>query len=222
MNAQELTSRYPKLSDLDEAGQALLAQAHRVELPADTVIFRHGDRCDHFVMLVSGHVKVVARSPAGRELLLYRINHQGTCVLTTSCLLGNEHYPAEGIAETDVVAYLLPRSVFQQALDRSPALRTFIFDSYAERLSGLIHLVQAVSFESVEQRLVGPPVRRGWSGCRCLSGRQAGQTWRPQLHGRSFRADSGRRVDRDRPGAIPRRTSQPRAPSGGWVASALG
>jgi len=160
MNAQELTSRYPKLSDLDEAGQALLAQAHRVELPADTVIFRHGDRCDHFVMLVSGHVKVVARSPAGRELLLYRINHQGTCVLTTSCLLGNEHYPAEGIAETDVVAYLLPRSVFQQALDRSPALRTFIFDSYAERLSGLIHLVQAVSFESVEQRLVGHLLQR--------------------------------------------------------------
>lgn len=160
MNAQELTSRYPKLSGLDEAGQALLAKAHRVELPAETVIFRHGDRCDHFVMLVSGHVKVVARSPAGRELLLYRIIHQGTCVLTTSCLLGNEHYPAEGIAETDVVAYLLPRSVFQQALDRSPALRTFIFDSYAERLSGLIQLVQAVSFDSVEQRLVGHLLQR--------------------------------------------------------------
>lgn len=154
MNTQELTARYPELSGLDEAGQTLLAQAHRVELPAETVIFRHGDRCDHFVMLVSGHIKVMARSPGGRELLLYRINNLGTCVLTTSCLLGNEHYPAEGIAETDVVAYLLPRGVFQQALEQSPALRAFIFDSYAERLSGLIHLVQAVSFESVEQRLV--------------------------------------------------------------------
>lgn len=160
MNDQELTSSYPGLSGLDDAGRALLAQAHRVELPAETVIFRHGDRCDHFVMLVSGHVKVVARSPAGRELLLYRIKHQGTCVLTTSCLLGNEHYPAEGIAETDVVAYLLPRSVFQQALDQSPALRAFIFDSYAERLAGLIHLVQAVSFESVEQRIIGHLLQR--------------------------------------------------------------
>ena len=52
-----------------------------------------------------------------------------------------------------MVAYLLPRSVFHQAVDRSPALRTFIFDAYAERLAGLIHLVQAVSFENIEQRL---------------------------------------------------------------------
>ncbi|MCO4758942.1 MAG: Crp/Fnr family transcriptional regulator [Oceanospirillaceae bacterium] len=153
MSAEVLIDRYGALAELDAEGRELLLQARRVELPADTVIFRHGDSCDHFVMLVSGRIKVMTRSTAGRELLLYRIDQLGTCVLTTSCLLGHQNYPAEGIAETDVVAYLLPRSAFQQAVDNSPALRTFIFDSYAERLAGLIHLVQAVSFENIEQRL---------------------------------------------------------------------
>lgn len=160
MNEQELTGRYNALAGLDAAGRKLLAQARRVELPTGTVIFRHGDRCDHFVMLISGRIKVVTRSASGRELLLYRIDQQGTCVLTTSCLLGHQHYPAEGIAETEAVAYLLPQSAFQQAVDNSPALRTFIFDSYAERLAGLIHLVQAVSFENIEQRLAAHLLQR--------------------------------------------------------------
>ncbi len=160
MIQDELAQCYPTLAGLDDAGIALLRDAQRVTLPEGSVIFRHGDRCEQFVMLVSGQVKVFTRSANGRELLLYRIEQQGTCVLTTSCLLGQQAYPAEGIAETDIVAYLLPRQAFQQAVDNSPVLRRFIFDSYAQRLAGLIHLVQSVSFENIEQRLVSHLLER--------------------------------------------------------------
>lgn len=160
MISQELSNSYAGLSGLDDESCELLSLARRVELPAGTVLFRHGDHCDHFVMLVKGLVKVVTRSANGREMVLYRIHQQGTCVLTTSCLLGHQNYPAEGIAETDVVAYLLPRSAFRQAVDRSSSLRNFIFDSYAERLAGLIHLVQSVTFENIEQRLIAHLIER--------------------------------------------------------------
>ncbi|MGI1671859.1 MAG: Crp/Fnr family transcriptional regulator [Neptuniibacter sp.] len=149
-----LLQQYPELSPLDAAGEDILESAHKFQVPAGTVLFRQGDSCNNFIMVTSGCIKVVAQSPTGREVLLYRIENKGTCVLTTSCLLGNQHYPAEGIAETDITAYMLPKSVFETALNKSPSLRQFIFSSYVSPLSEVIELVQSIAFESVETRLV--------------------------------------------------------------------
>lgn len=149
-----LLQQYPELSPIDAAGADILESAHKFQVPAGTVLFRQGDSCNNFIMVTSGCVKVVAHSPTGREVLLYRIENKGTCVLTTSCLLGNQHYPAEGIAETDITAFMLPKSVFEAALNKSASLRQFIFSSYVSPLSEVIELVQSIAFESVETRLV--------------------------------------------------------------------
>lgn len=150
---QLLTDQFPLLMELDQAGQAILSRARKVELPANQVVFHQGDNCANYIIVVSGIVKVLGRNPSGREIVLYRIENQGSCVLTTSCLLGGELYPAEGITETEVTAFLIPHADFQQALAESAQLRSFIFDSYGERLSKMIGLVQEIAFERIEKRL---------------------------------------------------------------------
>ena len=152
--SSHLLQQYPELTPIDAAGETILKLAHKIQAPAGSVLFRQGDSCNNFIMVTSGRVKVVAHSHTGREVLLYRIENKGTCVLTTSCLLGKQSYPAEGIAETDITAYLLPESAFEQALNQSSDLRKFIFSSYANPLSEVIELVQSIAFESIETRLV--------------------------------------------------------------------
>ena len=149
-----LLEAYPQLGQVDdEAGNAVLAQAQLLSVPAGQSVFRVGDPCQNYLLVVSGKVKVVGRSPSGREIILYRIDECGTCVLTTACLLGDDHYPAEGITETEVQAFVISRSGFEQALNGSQGLRQFIFESYGSRLSDMITLVQQVAFERIEQRL---------------------------------------------------------------------
>ncbi len=150
---QPLFDRFPVLANLDAAGQTILARAKKVHLPAEQVVFHQGDTCSHYIVVVEGTVKVLGRNAAGREIVLYRIEQQGSCVLTTSCLLAGNLYPAEGITETEVTAFLIPLLDFQQALAQSEALRRFIFDSYAERLARMITLVQEIAFERIEKRL---------------------------------------------------------------------
>ncbi|MGH1460800.1 MAG: Crp/Fnr family transcriptional regulator [Neptuniibacter sp.] len=149
-----LLHQYPELFPLDAAGEKIIKLAHKLQAPAGSTLFRQGDRCDNFIMVTSGRIKVVAHNHTGREIVLYRIEDKGTCVLTTSCLLGKLQYPAEGVAETNITAYLLPKAAFEQALDQSPDLRQFIFATYANPLSDVIELVQNIAFESVETRLV--------------------------------------------------------------------
>lgn len=150
---EQLQQQFPVLAELDRSGMEILARAQRVELPTDQIVFHQGDACNNYIIVVSGTVKVLGRNAAGREIVLYRIEQQGSCVLTTSCLLGEEAYPAEGITETDVVAFLIPLAEFRKALAESESLRRFIFDSYGERLAKMIGLVQEIAFERIEKRL---------------------------------------------------------------------
>jgi CRP-like cAMP-binding protein len=60
----------------------------------------------------TGSVRVQQVSDTGREVFLYRVHAGESCVLTTACMLADEDYSAEGIAETEVEAVAIPRAVF--------------------------------------------------------------------------------------------------------------
>ncbi|MEH6469970.1 MAG: Crp/Fnr family transcriptional regulator [Halopseudomonas sp.] len=159
-----LQQRYPQLAQIDDQdGQAILSQAQLLTVPAGQSVFRIGDPCQNYLLVVEGSIKVVGRSANGREIVLYRIEDCGTCVLTTACLLGQDAYPAEGITETKVKAFAIPRSQFEQALNCSEGLRSFIFQSYGSRMGGLIGLVQQLAFERIDLRLARYLIEKGLS-----------------------------------------------------------
>ena len=167
-----LTEQFPVLEQLDDAGRAILAQARKVELPANQVVFHQGDSCNNYIIVVAGTVRVIGRHPNGREIELYKIENQGSCVLTTSCLLGSEAYPAEGVTETEVTAFLIPLVDFRRGLAESEGLRSFIFDSYGERLAKMIGLVQEIAFERIEKRLARYLIEQTGSGFILLRSHQ--------------------------------------------------
>ncbi len=126
-----------------------------------TYLFRAGDPCAHFAVLAEGVVRVSASSPAGREMLLYRLRPGELCTITLSCLLGGVPYPADGIAETAVRAYLVPRHVFVELYDQQPSFRTACHRLFAARLAELMCLLAQVAFGTTIQRLAALLVQRG-------------------------------------------------------------
>ncbi|WP_426415743.1 Crp/Fnr family transcriptional regulator [Aestuariirhabdus sp. LZHN29] len=151
----QLIQQVPALAVLltDASAVKALEQAAIVEVPARTTLFRQGDSCENYLVVIEGSVKVFARSEQGREIVLYHIGSGGSCVLTTSCLFAHSPYPAEGVSETAMKAVAIPAKVFESALAESVALRDFVFNTYSERLSRLITLVQQIAFERIDVRL---------------------------------------------------------------------
>lgn len=138
---------------LDPEVAALLDGATEVQLPARSTVFHQGDQCSNYLLVIEGSVKVITRAENGREIVLYRLGSGDSCVLTTSCLFGNNRYPAEGITETGVLALAIPANRFQQAIQQSGAFRGFVFTSFSGHLGGLITLVEEVAFGRVDMRL---------------------------------------------------------------------
>ena len=65
---------FPVLRDIDDpAWRRLVADAECVTVPAGTVVFREGQACSHYLLVVRGAVKVQKLSESGREIVLYRV-----------------------------------------------------------------------------------------------------------------------------------------------------
>lgn len=153
MNIQDV---FPHLAELDpESAKAFQAAMRGMTVPAGTVLFRDGAECSNYVLVLDGSIRVQKMSESGREIVLYRVERGQSCVLTTNCLIANESYGAEGIAETPVELVILPAAAFRWLLGRSEGFRNFVFSAYAARISDLLMLIEEVAFGRIDVRLAG-------------------------------------------------------------------
>ncbi len=135
--------------------EAEAVQRHAIEVnaPAGTILFDTGAACQALPLVLSGSIRVLKRADTGREISLYRVRPGELCIVTISCLLGGDAYPATGIAETEVSAIALPRALFMRLNEAHPPFRAEVFHLFAERLTGLMQLVEEVAFRKLDQRL---------------------------------------------------------------------
>ena len=124
-----------------------------IQLSARHKVFDQGQICSNYIVVTSGTVKVYTRSNEGKELVLYRIQPGEICVLTTSCLMGYSHYPAEAVTETEVTARVIPRGEFEQLIGQSSEFREFVFQNFSQRLVDLMSQLEFIALESVGYRL---------------------------------------------------------------------
>lgn len=149
-DVSRLQALYPALAGLPSARLEGLAT---LQLPAGTQVFAEHQPCQGFPLLLEGSIKVVKLATSGRELMLYRVSPGGSCIISSSCLLGHSDYNARGIAESPLTLLALPIPVFTELMLSHPPFRDFVFHLFAERIGELMQLVEEVAFARLDQRL---------------------------------------------------------------------
>ncbi|MDX8395712.1 MAG: Crp/Fnr family transcriptional regulator [Mariprofundaceae bacterium] len=153
---------FPDLeSNEDVAWQISSAKAMRMLVKKDSVLFRDGDVCNGYVLVIRGSIRVQINDPDGHEIILYRVEEGQSCMLTTTCLLGAQNYPAEGVAETDVDLVMLPLDAFDSALAESALFRRFVMANIGHRISDLMLLLEDVAFGRMDVRLARLLIKNG-------------------------------------------------------------
>lgn len=131
----------------------LLKEARIVEMPKGAQVFGPANVPDSLFFLYDGRIRVSQNSDTGRDIVLYRVDAGESCVLTTACMLAEEAYNAEGIAETDITAIVLPKLAFDRLVAEEEAFRKFVFAAYSRRLIDLLRVVDDVAFGHMDVRL---------------------------------------------------------------------
>jgi CRP/FNR family transcriptional regulator len=133
-----------------------------------TVMFSERAPCGGFPLVLSGSVRVVQRYANGRELQLYRIKDGESCLLSGSCLLGKTDYAATGVAEGNVELLVIPAPEFHALIAEDIVFRTYVFSLYGERLATLLHLVEAIAYQKLDQRLAALLLARAQDGATTI------------------------------------------------------
>ena len=154
-NHQDLWAMYfPQfIENRDKGLELLMDSSSLVTFPAGRQLFYPGSSCENYLLVLAGVVKVQIMSDSGREILLYHVRSGDSCVLTTSCILSGDRYPAEGISEGEVTAFAMSSYAFYRCIEQSSFFREFVFKNFSLRLSKLIGRMEAVVFDTIDQRI---------------------------------------------------------------------
>ena len=116
-------------------------------------IFAPGQPCPGFVILSEGSIRVTLAGPSGREVVLYRVRPGEVCLQTLSCLINDEPYGAEGVAESDLSGVLVPAGEFRARFAGDESFRDMIMASISTRFAEYQQLIEDVALTGFDARL---------------------------------------------------------------------
>ncbi|MCG7996886.1 MAG: Crp/Fnr family transcriptional regulator [Candidatus Thiodiazotropha taylori] len=173
-NITQITQQFQFLQQAErDFQQSFFERASKIDLPADQPICHQGTECTHLALVISGSARVYKLSENGREITLYRIGPGESCILTASCIMNGEPFPAYAVSEEPIEAVLISTADVIRWTDQTPAWRNYLFNLISSRLSEVIGIVEEIAFRRVDRRLAGHLIQLGkQSGARIESTHQ--------------------------------------------------
>ncbi len=135
------------LDEIEQVGR--LHQVKRGELMMDI-----GQRIKAMPLLFNGAIKILTEDNEGDDLLLYFIEVGDSCAMTFSCCMGEGTSEIRAIAETDSELLMIPVEKMDDWMARYRSWRSFILDSYHERLSEMLETIDTLAFMKMDDRLM--------------------------------------------------------------------
>lgn len=138
-------------------GSALLEQLKKdgvvKTFAADTVIIDENDYIKNIPIVLSGAIKVFKMDEDGREILLYYIRPGESCVMSFLGATCNETSKIKAVVEDPAEVLILPVHKAIALIRENPQWIQFIFELYNKRFEELLSVVNAITFQKVDERL---------------------------------------------------------------------
>ncbi|MGA1227021.1 MAG: Crp/Fnr family transcriptional regulator [Tamlana sp.] len=150
---QELKDNYGHLFE-----EALLNEINQVgtfkEVSEGYKLMDIGDYVRAMPLLISGVIKILREDNDGDELLLYFLEKGDTCAMTLTCCIGQTKSEIRAIAEKDTKLIMLPIQKMEEWSSKYKSWRSFVFESYHNRLNEMLETIDSIAFLKMDERLL--------------------------------------------------------------------
>jgi CRP/FNR family transcriptional regulator len=128
-------------------------RAVKKKFAAGQMLAFENSECGQFFIVVDGTIRVYKIGESGREITLYRVGQQQTCVLTAFSILSRTGFPAFASADSDLELILVPAAAFRDWISRFPTWRDYIFNTLSRTLNEILSTVERVTFTRIDTRI---------------------------------------------------------------------
>lgn len=120
----------------------------------DVAVLDIGMLITHMPLVISGSIKILTEDEKGDELLLYYLELGETCAVTLNCCTRKSKSTIRAVTETDAEILFVPVERMEDWMIKYKSWRTYVLDSYNERLSEMVNAIDNIVFHSLEDRLI--------------------------------------------------------------------
>lgn len=120
----------------------------------DEAIVDIGMLITHMPLVISGSIKILTEDEKGDELLLYYLELGETCAVTLNCCTRKSKSTIRAVTETDAEILFVPVEKMDDWMVKYSSWRSYVLDSYNERLNEMVKAFDNIVFHSLEERLV--------------------------------------------------------------------
>lgn len=124
-----------------------------VEIAENTEILREGQYIKVIPLVIEGLLKVFTKYE-DKELLLYYIQPNESCVMSFTASLKNEPSKVFAITEENTKLLLLPVDKVSKWIEEFPDLNNLFFQQYNLRYSDLLETINQLLFDKMDKRLL--------------------------------------------------------------------
>lgn len=131
----------------------LAAGTTEITAPRGTVLFRRGDSCEGFHVVVYGRIKLALDAPDGSEKVVELMGNGQS--FGEAVMFLEKPYVVTATATADTKLLLVARQAVLDEIDRDPRFARRMLAGLSMRLHHLISDVEAISLHSARQRVIG-------------------------------------------------------------------
>ena len=159
-NIKNFLSNLPLFSEFEPAElEQISSQTRQIHAPRGEVIFHRGEECNGFHLVVFGRIKLAFTSPNGSEKVVEIIGPKHS--FGEALMFMNKPYIVSAQALEDSLLLHVSKSAIFEELERNPKFAQKMLAGLSRRLHSLISDVEAYSFNSGTQRVIGYLMKGG-------------------------------------------------------------
>jgi CRP-like cAMP-binding protein len=151
---QQYLSVMPLFSDLSEAERARLAQGCQLKrLARGDMVFRTGETCEAFYVVILGQVKLYVSSPSGQEKVIEIVGPGHS--FAEAMMFLEMPYILNVQSLTDTLLMCVSKKTVFSEIEHDPRFALRMLAGISRRLHGLVKDVESNALRSGMQRLIG-------------------------------------------------------------------
>ena len=125
-----------------------------VNIEANSILLEPGNYIKVIPIVINGRIKVIKKDNSEKEILLYHINPNESCILSITASINDKKSRVEAVTETDSEIIIVPSQKIKKWMEAYPSWRKFLMQLYHERLTELLGIVDEVAFKNMDFRLI--------------------------------------------------------------------
>lgn len=150
-NAFEIEKKFKYLGN--DLCAELISVSEIKKFPANTELVREGQYVKYIPIVLNGLVKVFTQFEE-KELLLYYIKPEQSCIMSFSSCINNDKSKIFAITEEESTVLLIPSEKIAKWVTQFPTINTLFYKQYDLRYAELVDTIHQMLYYKLDRRLL--------------------------------------------------------------------